>query len=757
MPDMSGTDVGLTPGIGGQGSSIEQDTNHYLWGYYLMHLNADHTAIDVEPIREPQFHLNVTTWLQNPPGTINLFIQNVSWSDTGTLLVDVYLRHPFAGNDKLIGRDVRGIAILPAEKVFISTTITNVFGDLAPIYASRRLLNADGYTTLWNRETANEVYHPQIFGYVKGMYATADEYFIEGNLHGYKSFHTDEYGLTFMPGQGNTQTYEFDFPPGPLTFAYSVDANWEMPTTYPYSPDIEADFPPSAHCLEPYQISGSVTTNSITKVGGTAVIQFDVADWQDATVFSHVHVEAPDLFFGTIDPGPPIGFPAADTARFEATIPNTKGNATTTGGGSDLLIVVEDVENSTVNPDLTAYDIMKIPVADIPGFWRDRGGDSTFVNVPLVAPLIEPSSPSNGSPDLAVISYPDEECDVFAGEPEILLFNDEDEQFIAWDRELDSTAIKFGYPGSSPSWLLYPHCMDGTIAGWFGVGSTSTTAISGTNYEVRHTQNMFNWCGQYQFSWHTGTDDGTPAAYLELMRDVTAGFGNVVLDPVYGLFAYDSGSMPAVCHVLMVGDPYGAPPPQNVFRADLPMVNAGYVPGAINPSLDRLRSAIDSYSTGFDNLHHAYYVLETDEAATSEIEGFDINFSNLPIDPIWTLTDADIKSAYPGAYAIDIEVVPSRYNNVTIIGTEKAGYDWLCVLMTDGTNYWLAFYDPLNPTPDNPGNDPFAPIFTSTLSPILGANFKPVAMDVDMRYFEVYVLSRDDTDAHYMTIYEFFY
>ncbi len=757
LPDMSGTDVGLTPGIEGQGSNSEQDTNNFLWGYYLFHLNADHTAIDVEPIREAQFHFNVVGYLQNPPGTYNLFIENVSWSDTGTLLVDVYLRHPFPTSEQLIGRDVRGIAILPAEKVFISTIIKDVYGDLTPIYASRRLLNADGYTTLWNRWTAPEVFHPQLFGYIKGIYASPDEYFIEGNLHGYKAFWTDPVGRLFMPGQGNTRTYEFDFPPGPLTFAYAVDANWEQPINLPISPTPEDDFPPSAHCLEPFQISAGVTTNSMTKIGGSAVVQFDVSDWQDATVFSHIHVEAPDLFFGTLDPGAPIGFPFPDTARYEVTVPNTKGNATTTGGGSDLLIVVEDVENSVVNPDLTAYNILKVPVADIPGFWRDRNGDDSFVNVPLVAPLIEPSSLSNGSPDLAIISFPDPECDLFAGEPEILLFNDVDEQFICWDRELDSTAIKFGYPGNSPSWLYYPHSVDATINGWFGLGSTSTTAISGTNYEVRHTQNMFNFCGQYQFSWHTGTDDGTVAAYLETIRDVTTGFGNVMLDPVYGLFAYDSGAIPAVCHVLMVGEPYGVPPPQNVFRADLPMINAGFVPQAINPSIDRLRSAIDSYSTGFDNLHHAYYVLETDLMGASEIEGFDINFSNLPINPIWTLTDADIKNAFPGAYAIDIEVVPSRYSNVTIIGETVAGFDWLCVLMTNNTHYWLAFYDPLNPAPDSPGNDPYLPSYTSTLSPILGANFKPMAMDVDLAYFEVYVLSKDDTAIQYMTVYEYFY
>jgi hypothetical protein len=299
--------------------------------------------------------------------------------------------------------------------------------------------------------------------------------------------------------------------------------------------------------------------------------------------------------------------------------------------------------------------------------------------------------------------------------------------------------------------------MDAEPNGWFGVGSTSTTAISGTNYEVRHTMNMLDNCGIYDFSWHTGSDDGTPAAFLETLRDVTAGFGNVQTDPIYGLFAYDSGAIPAVAHVLMVGEPYGAPPPQNVYRCDIPLVNAGFVPGAVNPSVVLMEAAIDTNATGFDNLHHAFYVLESDGSGSSEIEAFDINFSNLPVTPIWTVTDAEIKAAFPGAYALDIEVVPSRYNQVTIIGAEKAMYNWLAVLMTNGTSYWVAFYDPLNPSPDNPGNDPTAPIYTSTLAPMLGAGHRPVALDVDQQYFEVYVLTVNDIDEHYLTIYEYFY
>jgi len=759
LPDVAGTDEGITSSVQVDEHGFISQGSHSLWGLYNMHLNADHTNIEVEPVREITFHLNIVGYLQNPPGTNNLIIQNVSITDDDTLMVGIQLLHPF-GKLNLTGHDVRGIAILPAEKQFISTIVPDADEpDGISAYASRRLLNADGYTSLWNRWTAQEIYHPQLFGYIKGKYATPDEYYIEGNLHGFKNFYTIDNRHIFEPGQGKYVDYEFDFPPGPLTFAYAVDVCWEVPINIPVVL-IEDDFPITANCAEPYQISVSVVSNSLTKVAGSAVIQFDVADWQDATAFSNVYIEAPDLFFNTIDPGAPIGFPAPNTARYEVTVPNTRGDAITAKGGSDLLIVVEDFENSTVNPDLTAYHIVKIPVADVPGFWRDRDGDSSWVNVPIAVPLMQPSSLSNGMPDLAIVSYPQSECEIFDGEPELMLFDDTNEQFMVLDRDLNSTEPKSGYPidTTPPSWLLYPHCMDSTGMGWFGVGSTSTVGISGTSYEVKHIINMFNQCGVYGRSWHSGSMDGSPNEFLETVRDITAGQGNVLGDPVYALLAYESGTMPSMAHVLSVGSPYVGPT-NNTFRGEIPMMNAPAVPGAIDDGAERLRCGIDTDVQGVLAAgRYAYYVAETNPSTgTSELECFEINFQALPVNPLWTVPDGQIKITYPGAYAIDIEVVPSRTNQITIMGEQKAQYNWVCVLMTDGITYWLAFYDPLNPSPASPGNDPALPIYSSSKVSILGSNFMPVAMDIDYQHFEVYVLSLDDTGRYYVTVFEYFY
>ncbi len=757
LPDVAGTDVEMTPTV--QGADAERnasDKGRYLWGFWMMNLNADHTAIEPVPVRDAGFHLNVLGYLEPPGANKYLKIVSVSWSEYDTLLVDIQLIHPFLSNKMLTGRDVRGIAILPYNKIFPITTVRNVHGVPVPITASRRLVNADGYTTLWNRETAQAVQYPKIMGYIRGRYATPNEYFIEGNLHGFKNFYTDPMEHVFQCNQAATRQYEFDFPPGPLTFAYSVDCSWAPPINLPVT-DIWADFAPSANCPEPYQISASIISNSLTKLGGSAVVQFDVMDWQDPTNFSHVHVEAPDLFYGTIEPTIPPVYPDPNTARYEVTVPNTKGSAVTAGGGSDLLVVVEDVENSTVTPDLTAYNIFKLPVADVPGFWRDRNGNGTFVNVPIVAPLIEPSSPSLVSPDLAVISYPQPDYDFYNGKPEIMLFDSEDARFVVYNRTLTSSFVKAGYPIQPfpPSWLLYPFCMDSNNMGWFGVGSNNTTSVVGT-YQVQHLINMFRQSGIYGYSWHTGT----APAYLETIRDVTAGMGNVVGDPVYGLFAFKSGTVPTVAHALEVRYPYIDPSNANTFRTSIPMLNTGYIPGAINSNAERLKCGVDTDPAWQPPKpqRDAFYIVESNPSlGTSEVEGFDVAFNNTNTDVLWNLTNAQIQSEFPGAWAVDCEVVPSYTDHVTLQGDQTAEYNWLCVLMTDGIHYWLAFYDPLNPSPDNPGNNTHATIYTSNKVPCVGSGFTPVALDVDFQFFEVYTLSRDDLDVHYISVFEFFY
>jgi len=238
--------------------------------------------------------------------------------------------------------------------------------------------------------------------------------------------------------------------------------------------------------------------------------------------------------------------------------------------------------------------------------------------------------------------------------------------------------------------------------------------------------------------------------------------GNIWLDPIFALFAYESGTLPDRCHVLSVGDPYIDPYINNTFRTYVPRADAGGIPDAIWHAAERLRCAADTQPPpGHPVVNWPYmpfYVLESNASlGTSEVEGFKIDFANLGPGPIWRISHSNIISEFPGTWAVDCEVVPSYTNHVTLVGETQAQYNWLCVLMRDNVDYWLAFYDPLNPTPDNPGNNPQRTIYMSNKMPISVGGFEPVAMDVDHQYFEVYVLCRDPTDNYAMTVFEFFY
>jgi hypothetical protein len=758
FPDLSGTDMGIGQAGGG---GITQESNRQIWGLWTMEVSEDHTRITANPDRSGAFHLNATGYLENP--TQLLTISNVKQTEDDTITADIQLVHPFQNKPNLTGFDVRGIAIFQATKLFPSTVVYDAEEQLASIYASRVLVGADGYTTDWNRSMYQQVYHPQIFGYIKGKLATWDEYTITGNLHGFMQFSTEPTRHIFRSNQSATRTYEFDFPPGPLKFGYAVDACWEPPTENPVTNPI-TQFPPSANCLEPYEISVSILANTLTKIAGMAIVQFDVFDWQDPTNFSSVHVESPDLFYGTIDPGAPVGFPGPNTARYEVAIPNSKGSALTAQGGSDLLIAVEDSRNSVVsneiwNTDLTAYQIVKLPVADVAGFWRDRNGDGSYINYPLVAPLMEPSTLSNGSPDISVVSRPVLGYSFFDGDPEIMVFDDNDSRFDLYNRALTVSWPKAGYPFQAPpSWLLYPHAMDATDDGWFAVASTNEQLVSGGPYAVKNLANVFNQGGVYGFSWHTGTDDGTANAYLELCRDITAGFGPLADNPLYALFTYESGTEPNRANILSIGKPYTNPSGSNTFRTFVPMENAGWAPNAIYGNAPVLKCGIDTDPVGLPSLKYAFYVVESDPGiAYSEIESFSINIQNIDPVSLWSLPNAEIQAEFPGAWALDCEVVPSHMNNITTLGTATAAYNWLCVLMRDNTHYWLAFYDPLNPSPNNPGHNIYRTIYKSNKIPLDVTSPAPVAMDVDNQYFEVYVLCEDPSSAFFASVFEFFY
>jgi hypothetical protein len=184
----------------------------------------------------------------------------------------VELTHPF-GVPNLTGFDVRGIAIFDASHAFPATALTLSDRDLG----DGQILNADGYTTLYNMTTAGS--GPKGFqGYIEGDLATHQV--PNGLLDAYKRYITDDPSNTrnaFFAGDSIELTYEVDMPDGPFVFGYAVDACWEPPVTKPVT-DPMTDFGPEANCPEPWFIDVDVEPlgPGLTEMGGEVRMIIDV-------------------------------------------------------------------------------------------------------------------------------------------------------------------------------------------------------------------------------------------------------------------------------------------------------------------------------------------------------------------------------------------------------------------------------------------------------------------------------------------------
>jgi len=198
----------------------ESDSNRMLWGYYRMHLNEDHTEIEVEPIRTASVHLNALSLLESK-GPANLAITDMFVHDDLTITVAIQLTHPFAMFPEYTGFDVRGIVMMPQEYYWPMHDL------ITPgVYPGEfSLLNWDGFTRRWNPSEFSEADSP--FNYFDGMLipdGTGE--LVDSQVNPYKDFYTDSNRHMFQPGYQQIQHYHMSFPPGPTVFGYAIDASW---------------------------------------------------------------------------------------------------------------------------------------------------------------------------------------------------------------------------------------------------------------------------------------------------------------------------------------------------------------------------------------------------------------------------------------------------------------------------------------------------------------------------------------------------
>jgi len=124
-------------------------TSHQLWGFFLVYGDTSRTRIDIVPVRDIAQHWNVLQFLEYGPCTDCFSVAEASWTDDNTLLCDIEIRHPFPTLN-LSGFDVRGIMMFNGSAEFPVAGVTTS----NRLNGEGELVNADGYTTLYNPTTA---------------------------------------------------------------------------------------------------------------------------------------------------------------------------------------------------------------------------------------------------------------------------------------------------------------------------------------------------------------------------------------------------------------------------------------------------------------------------------------------------------------------------------------------------------------------------------------------------------------------------
>ncbi len=295
------------------------DPRRVTWGMWTFGISADHSAIDVIPVRTGSGHMNVRHWLEGGLCSNCLYIDNILPQPGGQVYFQLHLVNPY-DNPKFTGFDVRGILISNGTQYFPAAGVmVNLDKDIPP--ASPRLLNATGWTRMFNpTEFPEDSDKLKVLKYTRGKMA-ADEPFTS-TLNPYIAFNTDQPRRVFPSSSGSFVDVRLRVPDGPLELGYVVDACWMPPSVTPVTDPVE-DFPPSANCPEPYQI---FTTQGfgLTKIAGSSCkITIRVYDWQDPAQVSQVTLEAPDLFSGTVEAS--FSTVQDEAAVFEGKISNENG------------------------------------------------------------------------------------------------------------------------------------------------------------------------------------------------------------------------------------------------------------------------------------------------------------------------------------------------------------------------------------------------------------------------------------------------
>ncbi len=316
-----------------------ESNTHALLGFWWIGIDPETNSVEVIPSRDIAMHFNIRRFLEDGvPCSDCLQVINIEPTDYGTNIIDIMIKHPWPGLDVYTGYDLRGIAMWNGSEVWPTSWLRTQDPDSTDGY----VLNADGYTTIFNPEGFPPD-GPPIFSYSQGKFATPT--MPDSTLNPYKDYHTEPWGRMFEPGQSAVRSWDIRFPSGgPFVMGYAVDVSWEHPDTG------------DPHKPEPFEVSVIQPDALGIGMGDESTIQVRVYDWQNNP--GGVWIECPDLWTGMKYDTMAAGGP-------EYTIYYVKiNNDTGAGEGTYRALVAARDSSTTVPPwDYTMYTFADIEVA----------------------------------------------------------------------------------------------------------------------------------------------------------------------------------------------------------------------------------------------------------------------------------------------------------------------------------------------------------------------------------------------------------
>ncbi|MCX6647663.1 MAG: PKD domain-containing protein [bacterium] len=337
--------------------------SHYLLAYGFINVdveNPDGPKIEVIPVRDGEIHFNVLKFLEGAPCYDCFRIMGFNFPGPGYqyLNIDIRIDHPFSDLMYSVF-DVRTIIMFNGSHEYpsIGKTISD------PVIGEGSLLNAEGYTALFNGSTLTAPVG-DFQKYFPGKLST--QTVPNSDINGFIYFRTDDplnNRNAFCANTFDVNAFSMKLPVSQFVIGYAVDASWAVPIETPVD-DPLTDFGSDANCLEPWSIvvSEEPIGQGLTDMGDQTKLLIDVYDWQGKSTHHVPVVECPELFNGQLTAE--WVSDGSDHARYEVVVSNTKLAPV---GDYDCLIGVEANENDPVGKpwlDLTAYQLQILTVVE---------------------------------------------------------------------------------------------------------------------------------------------------------------------------------------------------------------------------------------------------------------------------------------------------------------------------------------------------------------------------------------------------------